>query len=214
MATTRTTRSKRAAPDDAPASLTSPSTAAPKRPTKAPARKRARLDVEDHELKPATGIEEHRCASDTRRCHRRSRSPGQAAVASCCTSLTPRSVPFADADVYYVPDLVDEAQAQLWHDELAQLSTWYRASSGRRVKALTHLRADAQGLRTVRCAGSGCCLTGHCLVSLSPPLSAQADHSSERSRRYVACDAGIACCHRCSARYAQSSMSHAPSLDT
>ena len=100
MASGRTLRSKRAAPDEsasltsadstaagssrvgtAPASASgspapaakraakvsataSDSAASPaKRTAKAPARKRARLDVEAHELAPATGIDEYRRAS-------------------------------------------------------------------------------------------------------------------------------------------------------
>ncbi|GAA6001998.1 alpha-ketoglutarate-dependent dioxygenase AlkB family protein [Rhodotorula paludigena] len=35
-------------------------------------------------------------------------------------------LPLADADAYYVPDLVDEHTAQSWHDELLGLEEWYR----------------------------------------------------------------------------------------
>ncbi|BGP44053.1 hypothetical protein JCM10449v2_008110 [Rhodotorula kratochvilovae] len=35
-------------------------------------------------------------------------------------------LPLADADCFYVPDLIDERTAQEWHDELLKLDEWYR----------------------------------------------------------------------------------------
>ncbi|BGP35954.1 hypothetical protein JCM10296v2_007806 [Rhodotorula toruloides] len=60
------------------------------------------------------------------------------------TSLEDRyRLPLADADASYVPDFVDEATAQEWHDELLKLGEWYRPTLKVYGKTVTQSRKIA-----------------------------------------------------------------------
>lgn len=67
------------------------------------------------------------------------------------TSLDDRyRLPLADADAYYVPDFIDEATAQEWHDELLKLDQCELASG-------TSLALFAESVLYSSCCGCNAC---------------------------------------------------------
>ncbi|GAA5872730.1 hypothetical protein JCM3774_005043 [Rhodotorula dairenensis] len=89
---------------------------APAPPPAAKKRKRARVTVDPDETTQVTGLD------DRYKLH------------------------LADADAYYIPDLVDPATAQHWHDQLLALDQWYRPTLkvyGRQVTQSRQIAAFA-----------------------------------------------------------------------